>query len=89
MDSSYLPVKAKGGLLFALKVPSDGGETEFADMRAAYDALDTEMREKLDKSTAYHSINCTYARYCTLSPLIKVGPYGTFQAPPLRNIRPP
>ena len=39
-DSTYMPLAAKAGMLMALVVPPEGGETEFADMRAAYDALD-------------------------------------------------
>ena len=39
-DSSYMPVSAKASMLSAHVVPSDGGGTEWADMRAAYDALD-------------------------------------------------
>ena len=40
MDSTYMPISAKAGLLSAVEVPSSGGETEFADMRAAYGDLD-------------------------------------------------
>ena len=42
-DASYMPVPVVLGMLFAVAVPPasplGGGETEFADMRAAYDAL--------------------------------------------------
>jgi alpha-ketoglutarate-dependent 2,4-dichlorophenoxyacetate dioxygenase len=38
-DSSFKPVQAKVAVLGARVVPHDGGHTEFADMRAAYDAL--------------------------------------------------
>ncbi len=41
-DSSFKAVPAKYSLLSARIVPSAGGDTEFADMRAAYDALDSE-----------------------------------------------
>src|SRR5215831_8315686 len=40
IDSSYMPVSAKASMLSAQVVPPHGGETEWADMRAAYDALD-------------------------------------------------
>ena len=43
-DSSYMPLAAKASILSAQVVPSAGGETEWADMRAAYDALDDETR---------------------------------------------
>jgi alpha-ketoglutarate-dependent taurine dioxygenase len=43
-DSSYMPLAAKASVLSAQVVPSAGGETEWADMRAAYDALDEDTR---------------------------------------------
>ena len=42
-DSSYKRVGAKASLLAAHVVPEDGGETEWADMRAAYVALDDKI----------------------------------------------
>src|SRR5437899_6363105 len=39
-DSSFKVIPAKYSLLHARSIPSKGGNTEFADMRAAYDALD-------------------------------------------------
>jgi alpha-ketoglutarate-dependent 2,4-dichlorophenoxyacetate dioxygenase len=39
-DSSFKPTPAKFSLLSARVIPSEGGNTEFADMRAAWDALD-------------------------------------------------
>jgi len=43
-DSSFKPTPAKYSLLSARIVPPTGGNTEFADMRAAWDALDDETR---------------------------------------------
>jgi alpha-ketoglutarate-dependent taurine dioxygenase len=43
-DSSYMPLAAKASILSAQVVPSAAGETEWADMRAAYDALDEATR---------------------------------------------
>lgn len=54
-DSTYTRVSAKAGLLSAKVVPSSGGGTGFADMRAAYDALDDSMKDRLWKLRAYHS----------------------------------
>ncbi len=34
LDSTYMPMAAKAGLLSALVIPPEGGETELADMRA-------------------------------------------------------
>ena len=46
-DSSYMPLAAKASVLSARVVPPSGGETEWADMRAAWDALDDETRGKV------------------------------------------
>ena len=54
-DSTYMPVQAKGAVFTAEIVPSDGGDTGFADMRAAYDAVDDAMRERIAGLAAYHS----------------------------------
>src|SRR5262249_11860379 len=37
-------------------IPPEGGETEFADLRAAYDALPDAMRKRIDGLVAEHSI---------------------------------
>ena len=55
-DSTYTPVQAKGAVFRADVVPASGGQTGWADMRAAYDALDQVTREKVDKLAAYHSL---------------------------------
>ena len=55
-DSTYMPLAAKASMLMALVVPPEGGETEFADMRAAYDALDQDTQRKLNGLSAYHSL---------------------------------
>ena len=54
-DSSFRPVSAKASLLSAHVLPSHGGETEFADMRAAYDALDEERKRQLEGLLGTHS----------------------------------
>ena len=55
-DSTYMPVASKAAMLYALVVPPDGGETEYADMRAAWDALDEETQAKVGKLSAHHSL---------------------------------
>ena len=55
-DSSYMPLAAKASVLCARVVPSAGGETEWADMRAAYDALDEDTRARVEALSAHHSI---------------------------------
>jgi len=55
-DSSFKAVPAKYSLLSARQIPSAGGETQFADLRAAYDALPDEMKATLEGRIAEHSI---------------------------------
>ena len=55
-DSSYMPVSAKASILSAQVLPTAGGETEWADMRAAHDALDDAMRNRIVGLAAYHSL---------------------------------
>jgi alpha-ketoglutarate-dependent 2,4-dichlorophenoxyacetate dioxygenase len=54
-DSSFKEVPAKYSLLHARAVPSKGGNTEFADMRAAYDALDDETKAACEGLVCEHS----------------------------------
>jgi len=55
-DSSFRPIPAKFSLLSARIVNPKGGNTEFADMRAAYDALDDEARAEIDDMICEHSL---------------------------------
>ena len=55
-DSTYKRVPAKYSLLSAHIVPAEGGETEFTDMRAAYDALPDAMKARIEGLVAEHSI---------------------------------
>jgi alpha-ketoglutarate-dependent taurine dioxygenase len=61
-DSTYMPLASKAAMLYAMVLPPTGGETEFADMRAAWDALDPAMRAKLEGLNAYHSIYYSQSR---------------------------
>jgi len=54
-DSSFRPVPAKHSLLSAHAIPSWGGRTEFADMRAAYDALDERTKTEVEDLVCLHS----------------------------------
>ena len=54
-DSSFKVVPAKYSLLHARIIPSKGGNTEFADMRAGYDALDDETRALVSDLVCEHS----------------------------------
>ena len=55
-DSSFKAVPAKYSLLSARTIPSAGGDTEFADMRAAYDALDPETKAEIEDLVTEHSL---------------------------------
>jgi alpha-ketoglutarate-dependent taurine dioxygenase len=61
-DSSYMPLAAKASVLSAQVVPSRGGQTEWADMRAAHQALEPALRERIAALSAYHSIKYSQAR---------------------------
>ena len=54
-DSSFRAVPAKYSLLSGRKVPGQGGNTEFADMRAAYDALDDKLKAEVADMVCEHS----------------------------------
>lgn len=53
-DSSFKRVPAKASLLHARVLPPDGGETQFASLRAAYDALPEARKRELDGKVAIH-----------------------------------
>ena len=55
-DSSYRPIPAKYSILSGRSVPSFGGDTQFADMRAAYDALDDETKAQVEDLVCEHSL---------------------------------
>jgi len=55
-DSSFRAVPAKYSLLSARSVNPKGGDTEFADMRAAYDALDEETKREIEDYVCEHSL---------------------------------
>ena len=53
-DSSFKRVPAKASLLHARKLPPDGGDTQFASLRAAYDALPEARKRELEDKVAIH-----------------------------------
>ena len=55
-DSSFKVVPAKYSLLSARIVPTAGGNTEFADMRAAYDALEAAAKAEIEDLVTEHSL---------------------------------
>ena len=61
-DSTYMPVQAKGAVFSAEEVPTIGGHTGWADMRAAYDALDPALRAKVGSLSAHHSLHYSQSK---------------------------
>ncbi len=87
-DSTYMPIQAKGAVFSARIVPASGGQTGWADMRAAYDALDNELKVKVERLSAHHSL---YYSQSKLGHLPKKGSdysgYGFHDGPePLRPL---
>jgi alpha-ketoglutarate-dependent taurine dioxygenase len=87
-DSTYMPVQAKGAVFSCEVAPRSGGETGFADMAAAYDALGPEMQARIEGMSAYHSLAYSQGK---LGHAHQAGSaysgYGmTVAAPPLRPL---
>ena len=63
-DQIYLPRPALGSMLYAAKVPPDGGRTYFADMAAVYAALPDDLQRRIAGRRAiqsYEHFNRTYS----------------------------
>jgi alpha-ketoglutarate-dependent 2,4-dichlorophenoxyacetate dioxygenase len=61
-DSSFRPVPARYSLLSARAVPVAGGDTQYADMHAAYDSLDAETLTEISDLQCEHSLLYSRAR---------------------------
>ena len=83
-DSSYMPLAAKASVLSAEVVPSHGGETEWADMRAAYEALDAATRARVGALSAYHSLRHSQAKIGASDDSLGYG--FAVEKPPLRPL---
>ena len=55
-DSSFKAIPAKYSLLSARSISKEGGNTEFADMRSAYDNLDELTQNKIQDMVCEHSL---------------------------------
>ena len=88
MDSTYMPVQAKGAVFTAEVVPPVGGATGWADTCAAYDALDARTKGRIDGLAAYHSLYRSQAQIGDVrDPEADSAGYGFFgQKPPLRPL---
>ncbi len=87
-DSTYMPVQAKGAVFTAHVVPSKGGETGWADTRAAYRDLDEGTRDRIASLSAYHSLYYSQKKFGqTKEKDSEYFGYGFFnQDPPLRPL---
>jgi alpha-ketoglutarate-dependent 2,4-dichlorophenoxyacetate dioxygenase len=61
-DSAFKHVPAKASLLYQRSIAQTGGQTEFADLRAAWDALPVAMKRKLEGLVAEHAIAYSRAK---------------------------
>ena len=55
-DSSFKSIPAKYSLLSGRNISKEGGNTEFGDMRAAYDNLDVKDKNKIEEMICEHSL---------------------------------
>lgn len=74
-DMTFTPVMVKLGTLYAEQVPEIGGETEYADMRAGYDALPEATKARIEPLSAYHSFQYALARRTGAFPDASESPY--------------
>jgi alpha-ketoglutarate-dependent taurine dioxygenase len=77
-DSTYMPLQAKGAVFSAEIVPTAGAATGWADMRAAYEALDDETRDRVNELSAYHSLYYSQGRVGYLPQKREDGGYGAY-----------
>lgn len=67
-DLSYMPKPSLGSLLHSQELPAEQGDTQFANMFAAYDSLPADVRQTLEGRRAVHSYVYRYRRLQKLSP---------------------
>ena len=60
-DMTYNEVPPKAGLLYAVELPPDGGNTQFANLRSAYDALAPATRQQIEGQRAIHDASTNSA----------------------------
>ena len=60
-DSTYKPIASRVAMLSAVIVPDEGGQTELADLRSGYEALDDTTKEIVAGLSAFHSTNFSQA----------------------------
>jgi alpha-ketoglutarate-dependent taurine dioxygenase len=87
-DSTYMPVQAKGAVFTAHVVPAEAGETDWADMAAAYDALPPDLRAQIAGRSARHSLRYSQGKlgHAHQSGSAYSGYGMTVEDPPLRPL---
>ncbi|KTC38671.1 taurine dioxygenase [Pseudomonas putida] len=60
-DLSYKELPSLGSMLHAQELPSEGGDTLFADMHRAWDTLPSALREAVEGKQAVHSYTARYS----------------------------
>jgi len=77
-DSSFKNPPAQYSILCGIDLPGEGGQTEFADQRAAYDALDEDMKARIEglvaEHWAFHSRNMLGGAHFTPEGMEKLPP---------------
>ncbi len=61
-DVTWRPEPSLGSILAARLIPSEGGDTLFADMGAAYDSLTDDVKEQITGMTAIHDFTFSFGR---------------------------
>jgi alpha-ketoglutarate-dependent taurine dioxygenase len=74
-DSTFKPVQSKGAVFSARIVPAVGGETAWADMSAAYDALDEAAQARIAPLAAVHALG--YGPLRADAPTVRPGAFGS------------
>ena len=67
-DSSHRPFPSLATILYAVKNPLQGGDTEFANMHAAYEALSPEMKQRIAGLKGIHAVSKLKNKRVTVSP---------------------
>ena len=68
-DSSYRRIPCMGALLHGVEVSRTGGETEFVNLYAVYDALPDSLKRQVEGRTAQHNFGHMHVREPALKPL--------------------
>lgn len=84
-DLSYLGEPSLGSLLHAQILPSEGGDTLFTDMRAAFDALPAEEQKRLSTLTAEHSYLARNQAQAAINPNRKLDEATARTVPPVEH----